>query len=348
VDGYTVNRRMYRIRWGQVWFPIEFTPELHLDKVDGRLARVARSRTMSSMASRLVDVGANLTDPMFRGEYRSKQVHEPDIDAVLNRAWTAGLKHVIVTSGTRSQALEAKRFCKKDERLSYTVGVHPTRCLEFEESDDPQSYLKDLEELLCSDSRAVAVGECGLDYDRTEFCPKEVQIKWFEAQFQLARASGKPMFLHMRNAANDFLDIIARNYESFPKAVVHSFTGTEEEAKRILDMDKLYIGINGCSLRTEENLAAMSVVPLDRMVIETDAPWCEVRRSHAGHMHIGTHWEAVAKEKQRDTAMVKSRNEPCKLVQVVEVIAGHRGIPVEDVVEACYRNTVDVFFSNEE
>eukprot|EP00894_Picocystis_sp_ML_P004281 jgi/Pico_ML_1/54798/g662.t1 len=49
----------------------------------------------------------------------------------------------------------------------------------------------------------------------------------------------------------------------------------EEEAKRILDMEKLYIGINGCSLRTEENLAAMSVVPLDRMVIETDAPWCE-------------------------------------------------------------------------
>lgn len=327
--------------------PDALPPFVHLHRVETKLASVARWRRMASMATRMVDVGANLTDPMFRGEYRSKQVHEPDVDAVLNRAWTSGLNRIIVTAGTRSQALEAKKFCMKDDRLSYTAGVHPTRCLEFEESGDSQSYLNELQELLCSDSRAVAVGECGLDYDRIEFCPKDVQIKWFEAQFQLARASGKPMFLHMRNAACDFLEIVERNYESFPKAVVHSFTGTVEEALRILEMEKLYIGINGCSLRTEENLAAMSVVPLDRMVIETDAPWCEVRRSHAGHKHIGTHWETVAKEKQRDTAMVKSRNEPCKLVQVVEVIAGHRGIPVEDVVEACYRNTMDIFFNNE-
>lgn len=81
-------------------------------------------------------------------------------------------------------------------------------------------------------------------------------------------------------------------------------------------------GINGCSLKTEENIKVAAAVPEDRLMIETDCPWCEIRPSHAGRAHVKTVHEARDKKKHSGDAMVKGRNEPCNLVQVLEVLAG--------------------------
>ena len=112
-----------------------------------------------------------------------------------------------------------------------------------------------------------------------------------------------------------------------------------------------YIGLNGCSLRDPQGIEVAKAVPLDRMLVETDAPWCEVKPTHAGWGYVKTHWE----EKRADrlgggvegggvsAVLVKGRSEPCKLLQVVEVIAGVRGMTVEELIAQLAINTARVF-----
>jgi TatD DNase family protein len=114
----------------------------------------------------------------------------------------------------------------------------------------------------------VAVGEFGLDYDRLQFCEAAVQRQWFEAQLDLSDATRLPLFLHCRNSGTDFADILRKNRHKYHAGgVVHSFDGTLDELKMHLD-NGFYIGINGCSLKTAENLVALSHIPLDRLLLE--------------------------------------------------------------------------------
>lgn len=101
--------------------------------------------------------------------------------------------------------------------------------------------------------KIVAVGECGLDYDRFHFSSKQEQLKAFPIHFDWAEKYNLPMYLHSRNCKQDFLSIVKKNRDKFKTGVVHSYTGDEEELKELLEMG-LYIGINGCSLKTEQNL----------------------------------------------------------------------------------------------
>jgi len=301
---------------------------------------------------KFIDIGANLTDSMYQGEYNGKQAHDVDMDAVLHRAWVAGVQRIMITAGQLPEVKQALELAQSKDpaggRLFTTVGVHPTRCNVFEESGDPQSYMDELERLAMEgkqSGRVVAIGECGLDYDRLHFCDKATQQKYFEMQFQLAEATGLPMFLHLREAAEDFIAIVKRNRHRFPAAVVHSFTGSKEELAQLLEIDGIYIGINGCSLKTEENLRVMAEVPLERMMIETDAPWCEVKNTHAGSKHVHTKWAVKKKEKHDVESCVKNRNEPCHIRQVLEVIAGAKDVNDIDALAATlYANTCKVFF----
>jgi TatD DNase family protein len=98
------------------------------------------------------------------------------------------------------------------------------------------------------------------------------------------------MYLHNRNTGSDFFDIIKANRKRFSTGVVHSFTGTIEEMEHILALD-LYIGINGCSLRDENSLEIVKKIPLDKLMIETDAPYCEIRNTHPGRKFVKTVFE---------------------------------------------------------
>lgn len=301
--------------------------------------------TMAGAARKFIDIGANLTDTMYQGSYHGKDKHEPDLDIVLQRSWNAGIDKMMITGTSLSDSNDALKLAKTKEKLFCTVGCHPTRCGEFEaEGNDPEQYLSDLLQLAQNNlDKVVAIGECGLDYDRTNFCSIDLQKKYFEKQISLAEITGLPMFLHCRNAASDLIDILTPHRENIAGGVVHSFDGTKEDAEKILELD-LYIGLNGCSLKTEENLVVAGSIPSSRLMIETDCPWCEIRPTHAGHKHIKTTFPTKKKEKWDKDTMVKGRNEPNLIVQVLEVLSAVKCEDADQLCETLYNNTQKIFF----
>lgn len=305
-------------------------------------------RNMANITRKFIDIGANLTDEMYQGVYHGSKKHEADLDQVLKRAWDAGLTRMIITGTSLSDSKTALELAKTNDQLFSTVGCHPTRCGEFEKDEaDPEAYLEGLLQLsLDNRENVVAIGECGLDYDRTQFCAPEIQRKYFEKQISLAEVTGLPMFLHCRNAASDLLKILSPYREKISGGVVHSFDGTKEEAQQIMELD-LYIGLNGCSLKTEENLAVAASIPAERLLIETDCPWCEIRPTHAGHKHIKTNFPNKKKEKWQSGVMVKSRNEPNCLIQVLEVLAAIRKEDPDVLAESLYKNSMRLFFPSD-
>ena len=226
-----------------------------------------------------------------------------------------------------------------------TVGVHPCSCGKIIN----EKYLADLKELALSAKEAgycVAFGEIGLDYDRLMLCPKDVQLEYFARQLDIAIEIELPLFLHSRAAAEDFARLLREKLDKLPKrGVVHSFTGTEAEMLELVEMG-FDIGINGCSMKTEENIAVIRKIPLERLQLETDGPWCEMRASHASAQYvkgIEEPWKSVKKEKWISGAMVKGRNEPCMIGKVAKAVAGIRGDGVEVLTEAAWANSVKMF-----
>lgn len=227
--------------------------------------------------------------------------------------------------------------------------------------------------------RLVAFGEFGLDYDRLHYCSKAIQLHSFASQLKVAAALEPqlPLFLHSRAAHADFVRLLKEAFG--PKleklengGVVHSFTGTVEEMRELMDLG-LYIGVNGCSFKTVDNCAVVKEIDLDKLMLETDGPWCEVRPSHEGYKYlipkkdpaqngaapeaqkqkpkknqkkepeVPDRFKVVKKEKWEEGAMIKGRNEPCNIERVAKIVAGIKGCSVEEVCEAAWRNTVKVF-----
>jgi TatD DNase family protein len=311
------------------------------------------------MAShRFVDIGANLLDERFvLGEYRGKPRHEPDFDQVVERAAEVGMRHMILTAGTLDDSRDAlakirqlrettgSKAAAPSCQLYCTVGVHPTRCGEFEGADDGEARVQALIDLAkdgMADGVVVSVGEMGLDYDRLDFCAKDVQLKWIRRQLRLAKETGLPLFLHNRNVSTDLYDVLLEHRDQWTSGVVHSFDDTLDLANKFMDLG-LYIGLNGCSLRTQESLNVVRHLPLDRILIETDCPYCDVKRTHAGYQYVKTVFDTVDEKKFKNGVQVKGRNEPCNIIQVAEVIAGCKGIDVTEVTEACYQNSLRLY-----
>lgn len=170
-----------------------------------------------------------------------------------------------------------------------------------------------------------------------------VQLEYFRHQLVLAAKTQLPMFLHLRDAGDDFLELMRQHRPAIAGGVVHSFDGSAALAAELVALD-LSIGINGCSLREASNLEVAQTIPLDRLMIETDAPWCGIKPTHAGHLHVTFHPPSKKPERFEEGLAVKNRNEPMHIVQVLQVLAGVRPEPAATLADAIYRNTMAMFF----
>lgn len=205
----------------------------------------------------MIDIGVNLTNRRFA----------KDLDAVLARAADAGVDRVVITGTSVAASRDAAAMA--DARGQYaTAGVHPH---DAKSCDDTTL---DVLASLASRERVVAIGECGLDFDR-DFSPRPVQERWFEAQLELAARLGLPVFLHERAAHARFVEILRAHRDALVGAVIHCFTGTRDELSAYLDLD-LHIGITGwiCDERRGTHLVEdVKLIPEGRLMIETDAPY---------------------------------------------------------------------------
>ncbi|KAI1381153.1 hypothetical protein F4677DRAFT_402304 [Hypoxylon crocopeplum] len=406
---------------------------------------------------RYIDIGINLADPIFRGQYHGTQRHPDDLSAVVSRAQEVGCQKLIITGSDFTSSRHALEIAKEYPGTVYaTAGIHPCTSsifstshshvdanghtmpcnpdpsLPISEDHEPDvektaSIIAELRSLVeqarsssgTGPSPLVAFGEFGLDYDRLHYCSKKIQLHSFAAQLDLVLSLKPqlPLFLHSRAAHADFVSMLKAKFgprlEKLEHgAVVHSFTGTADEMRELMDLG-LYIGTNGCSFKTAENCDVVREIHLDRLMLETDGPWCEVRPSHEGWKYlveaakstaldtanptpvlnlvlnteassstepinsqpadqqlqrprkgkqqqqqskkppkkkeseVPERYKTVKKEKWVEGAMVKGRNEPCMIERVGQIVAGIKGVTVEEVCEAAWRNTTKVFAVDE-
>ncbi|KAL5367900.1 hypothetical protein CPHLJ_6g250 [Cryptosporidium parvum] len=325
---------------------------------------------------KFIDIGSNLTDLMFQGIYNDKKQHDSDLEIVIKRAIKGGLDKILITAGSYQETVEALKIGEeldpKCELLFTTVGVHPTRTKEFlcndcnkktdEELDinckdckvHSDDYLKRMKDLIRMNScRIKAIGEFGLDSDRLHFSSMKIQEKYFEKQFELLEEFCLPMFLHIRgdqDCYSKFVRIINEKKSLWIKrgGVAHSFNGNLEQLKMILEMD-LEIGVNGCSLKTQDNLNIVENIPLDKLHIETDSPWCDIKPTHSSYHLIETHFPQVNKpSKWEEDKLIKGRNEPIKIIQVAEILfkiySNNSKFSFNQFIDEIYKNTFKMYF----
>lgn len=207
----------------------------------------------------LVDIGANLTHESFQHDYRE----------VLETAFAAGIAHIILTGTDLASSEAALRLSGDDpDRLSCTAGFHPHIAEGVSSADFSQAAE------LAQQDLVVAVGETGLDFNRN-FSPVAAQLKIFEQHLELASELKKPMFLHQRDAHEQFQPLLRKYRQKLVGGVVHCFTDSEVALKDYLELD-MYIGITGWVCDERRGLDLQKIVqhiPDDRLLIETDAPY---------------------------------------------------------------------------
>ena len=252
----------------------------------------------------LIDIGANLAHDSF----------DEDRENIMRRAADSGVITVIVTGSSDESNVRAAELAAENPGVLYsTAGVHPHHASDYNDTSD------ELIRRLATREAVVAIGECGLDYFRN-FSPREAQLNAFGRQLQIARDTGLPVFLHQRDAHDDFVEVLEPELPHLSRAVAHCFTGEGESLREYLAMG-LYIGITGwiCDERRGKHLHdIVDVIPDDRLLIETDSPYLLPRTIQP-------------KPKSR-------RNEPMYLPEVLKVVAEARGQTEEHVARITTEN----------
>ena len=254
----------------------------------------------------LIDIGANLAHDSF----------DADRDAVLARARAAGVVQLVVTGSSLDSTRHAIELARQHPGTLYaTTGLHPHHASEW--NDELAARFREL----AAAPQVVSLGECGLDYNRNYSTPMD-QRRAFAAQLQMAIDLRKPLFLHQRDAHDDFLAMLREHRPQLGAVVVHCFTDTRDALRDYLALD-CHIGITGwiCDERRGRHLIdAVADIGDERLMLETDAPYLLPRT--APKALVGAN----------------RRNEPALLRYVLDAVAQARGQSADTVARLSTAN----------
>jgi TatD DNase family protein len=256
----------------------------------------------------VIDSHCHLADEAFAG----------DLGSVVERAQSAGVAGAlcILAAGDEKESAAAARVRAAWPDVRFAVGVHPHNAGHF--AGRPAGVVDAVRQGLVTE-QGRAIGEIGLDY-HYDFSPPGVQREVFEAQVSLAVESGLPVIIHTREATDDTFDVLSTAGRGLVRGVFHCFTGDTAMARRALDIG-FFISLAGIVTfpRAEQLREVARMVPPDRLLIETDAPYLA------------------------PTPYRGKRNEPAFVVRVAEVIGGVRGIPAAEVSKMTTHNFTALF-----
>lgn len=257
------------------------------------------------MDIRYYDIGLNLFSKQFRNP-----------EEIIRNAETNQV--VCVLTGTSTKAnKQVADFVFKHESVYGTAGIHPHNADTAMKED-----FELIENIITSNHRIVAVGECGLDYDRM-YSTRDNQIRCLEKHINLAEKLDKPLFLHERSASDDFKKRFKNHKDLCEKSVVHCFTGNKYVLDDYLNMG-FSIGITGwiCDdKRGKELREAVKLIPLDRILIETDAPYLTPKNVNG----------------------LSKVNVPENIIYVARELAKHMNVSEEELIVHAKENTERVF-----
>lgn len=267
------------------------------------------------MRMQVTDTHCHIHEIVGMHEHVDEGVHQKwqkagvtDPDAVIADAAEAGVTRLICVGCTVEDSALAVDFVQQRQNTWASIGIHP---------HEAARHIRDQKALddfaaLASKPKVVAVGECGLDYFYTH-SPKEDQEQMLRFQIELALKHDLPMVFHVRDAFADFW-LIFDDYQGV-RGVVHSFTATRKELDEAVARG-LYVGLNGIATfaKAGEQLEAIKAVPLDHMLLETDAPFL-TPVPHRGKICIPRHVVLTAEflsnlrgESLDELAQVTTRN----------------------------------------
>lgn len=261
------------------------------------------------MEKQIIDIGVNLLHKQY----------DMDREEIIKKAENANITPLIITGTNVRESQKAAAYAGNHiGKLYSTAGVHP-----HDAKSCDSDTIKKLR-IEAQKPQVVAIGECGLDYDRN-FSPQDVQRKWFEEQIKLAEELNMPLFLHERSAFADFKEILSAHKEVCSRSVVHCFTGTGKELQTYLSMG-CFIGITGwvCDERRGQGLRTLiRMIPANKLMIETDAPFLYPRNMSG--------------------AKKGSRNEPAFLRHILKDIASCIGKKPDELAELTTENAKRFF-----
>ena len=255
----------------------------------------------------MLDIGVNLDHSSYL----------KDLNAFREQYQQAGVDGIICIASNLEEAQKLVTTCSPYPDMHYTFGCHPHHASTWRDS-----HTQVLLETFKTDSKAIAVGEMGLDFNRNYSTPDE-QIYAFEAQLNIASQANKPVYLHERDAFAELTQRLTQAH--LPRqGVIHCFTGDKDQLRAYLDLG-LYVGITGWLLDERRNQAlveAVKYLPLDRVMLETDAPYLLPRNIRPR----------------------PKRNHPKFLQYIAQGVADVKHVSPEDVIKAANHNTRALFF----
>lgn len=252
------------------------------------------------MVHKIIDTHAHYDDEAFNA----------DRDELIKNMLDTNVDRIITVGCSLERSRTSVELAERYDRIYASVGIHPDECYDL-----PDDYIEQLR-LMSRHSKVVAIGEIGLDY-HYEGYKKDIQIKRFKEQLELAQELNLPIIIHSREATQDTLDILQ---EYKPKGVMHCFSGSAETAQKIIDLGMM-ISFTGVLTfkNAKKAVEACKIIPMDRLMLETDCPYM-TPVPHRGE-----------------------RNNSSYTYHTAEKVAEIKNMSVNEVIEICNANAVSFF-----